>query len=188
MLQISWRTAIIQQYSNIFQDHGIIHLQLCLSCVRSCPWYNKCGLFGAKSGKKCKKGYKNDGCTCQQPLHVTLRAHTDVVPELFSRGRSFFNLWKVPRVRSSQKSSVLVYGQHQRLPWTIWFDLSQTVLLPKEVEVGIAVDIKKYKAVCHEKSCSFGISVNFGCFRSLEDISQGKRALFLVVLKFHTQK
>ena len=42
----------------------------CLLLIRSCPWYNKCGLFGSNCGKKCKTGYVNDGCTCRQPLYV----------------------------------------------------------------------------------------------------------------------
>ena len=38
--------------------------------IRSCPWYNKCGLFGSTCGAKCKEGYVNDGCTCRKPLHI----------------------------------------------------------------------------------------------------------------------
>ena len=36
---------------------------------RSCPWYDKCGLFNS-CGAKFKPGYSNDGCTCRQALHV----------------------------------------------------------------------------------------------------------------------
>ena len=34
---------------------------------RSCPWYNKCGLFGSNCGAACKTGYIKDGCTCRRP-------------------------------------------------------------------------------------------------------------------------
>lgn len=54
---------------------------------------------------------------------------------------------------------------------------SQSLLLSLGVEIGIAVDLTKQKAVCYEQTCkgvnldvSVGIGINFGWFRSLDDI------------------
>ena len=46
---------------------------LTLIFARSCPWYNKCGLFGTKCGKSCGSDYINDGCTCRRPPKVVAK-------------------------------------------------------------------------------------------------------------------
>jgi C1A family cysteine protease len=35
-----------------------------------CPWYDKCGLAGARGCSKCPDGYHNDGCACRVDAHV----------------------------------------------------------------------------------------------------------------------
>jgi hypothetical protein len=35
-----------------------------------CPWYDKCGVAGARGCSKCPDGYHNDGCTCRVDANV----------------------------------------------------------------------------------------------------------------------
>lgn len=46
---------------------------LILIFARSCPWYDKCGLFGTKCGKSYGSDYINDGCTCRRPPKVVAK-------------------------------------------------------------------------------------------------------------------
>ena len=66
------------------------------------------------------------------------------------------------------------------------FSGSKSTLLSLDVEIGIAVDLKKNKAVCYIATCkgfnidvSAGISVNYGWFRSLDDIPGRSSVVFV---------
>lgn len=55
---------------------------------------------------------------------------------------------------------------------------SASAILSKDIEIGLAVDLQKNEAACYVGHCtgfnldvSVGIAVNFGWFRSLDDIS-----------------
>jgi hypothetical protein len=85
-------------------------------------------------------------------------------------------LWEKSKMTMNYISS---FAQCTSSWHTMVFSISGrlSVLLSAGVEIGIAVDLKKKKAVCYERTCkgfdldvSVGIAVNYGWFRSLKDI------------------
>ena len=234
----------------------------CLLLTRSCPWYNKCGLFGSNCGKKCKTGYVNDGCTCRQPLYVyakktygrgvgvplscgskeeqsgalcyppcksgysgvgplcwshcsgeTTDTGADCLKKNYGRGvgkplscftfspdnlksadiSEIVSFMKGAKDQVLTKATCLALWEKSKMTMNYISSFAQctsswhtmvisisgrlSVLLSAGVEIGIAVDLKKKKAVCYERTCigfdldvSVGIAVNYGWFRSLKDI------------------
>jgi hypothetical protein len=75
---------------------------------RRCPWYDKCGLFGARGCSVCPSGWKNDGCTCRVG-GMSISQNQKMVNGYAEYINAMFVCWSVaPNWLISQKSRALV--------------------------------------------------------------------------------